>query len=161
MQRPDASVLIWVDGDTEQVREPDAGRYRGMIVVAHGSDQGTTEGSFIISYPIATDDDGPHVDAVSGVLEALGWSVRASRCGRTAGGQVNTAVLVSNALPGAERRLWLAETVIAAQRPSARANALASGWLAAFADGCVRTRPIRDQIGVWVNEGGAGDDVLS
>jgi len=45
-----------------------------MIVVAHGSGQGTAEGSFTVSYPVDTDDDGQHVDAVSGVLEAMGRS---------------------------------------------------------------------------------------
>ncbi len=161
MQRPDAGVLIWVEGDAELVREPAAGRHRGMIVVAHGSGQGTTEGSFIISYPFETGDDGQYVDAVSGVLEAMGWSVLASRRGRTAGGHVNTAMLVSNAHPGSEQRLWLAEPVGAAQDPSAPAHAFASRSSAASADGGVRTLEIRDQLEAWVNEGGAGDDVLS
>ena len=74
---------------------------------------------------------------------------------------MNTAVLVSKAHPGSEQRLWLAEPVGAAQRPSAPANALASGSSAASADGGVRTQEIRDQLEAWVNEGGAGDDVLS
>lgn len=146
MQRPDASVLIWVDGDAELVREPAAGRHRGMIVVAHSSGQGITEGSFIISYLVDTDDDGQHVAAVSGALEAMGWSVLASQRGRAAGGHVNTASLVSNARSGSEQRLWLAELVGAAQDPSAPAHATASGSSAALADGGVRTRGIRDQL---------------
>ena len=160
-QGPDASVLIWVRGDAELVHEPAAGRHRGMMVVAHGAGLGSTGGSFIISYPVDTDDDGPHVGAVSGVLEAMVWSVLASRRGGTAGRHVNTAVLASTARSGSEQRLWLAEPVRAPQRPTARpASALASGSPAALAD-CVCNREIRDQVEAWVNEGGAGDDVMS
>ena len=140
MQRPDASVLIRVEGDAEPVRDPATGRHRGMIVVAHGAGQGTMEGSFIISYPIHTDDDGQHVDAIAGVLEAMGWSVQASQRGGMAGGHVNTAVLVSNVQPNLERRLWLAEAVGALPRPAALAGVLASGASA---------------------DGGANEDVLS
>ena len=43
-----------------------------MIVVAHGSGQGTTEGSVIISYPVATGDSTQHQPAVSALLETMG-----------------------------------------------------------------------------------------
>ena len=157
MRRPDASVLIWVEGDAE----PAARRHRGMIVVAHGSGQGAMEGSFIISYPVATDDHAQHVPAVSGVLEAMGWSVLASRRGTADAGPVNTAALVSAARFGPERRLWLAEPVGTARDWSAPADALAPEPSAAPAVGGVRAREMRDQIEAWVNEGGAGDDVAS
>ena len=94
--------------------------------------------------------------AVSGVLEAMGWSVLASRRGGMAGGHLNTAVLVSSVHPGSEQRLWLAEPVRAWQRPTAPPGASAAGSSAAS-----RTREVRDQLEAWVNEGGAGDDVLS
>jgi hypothetical protein len=71
-QRPDASVLIWVESDDEQAPESPSGRHRSLIVVAHGSRQGATEGSFIISYPVATDDRAQHLPAVSGLLVAMG-----------------------------------------------------------------------------------------
>ncbi len=161
-QRLDASVLIWVDGDGGPECEPAAGGHRGMIVVAHGSGQGAREGSFIISYPVGTDDDGQHVGPVSGVLEALGWSVLVSRRGgTTAAGHVNTAMLVRNARSGLELRLWLAEPVGAAQDPIVPAHALAFVASAAPAYGGVRGGEIRDQLGAWVNEGGAGDDAPS
>ena len=162
MQPPDASALIWVEDDAELVREPAAGQRRGMIVVAHGAGQGATEGSFLVSYPIDTDDDGQHVGAVSGVLEAMGWSLLAARRGETAGGHVNAAVLVSDARSGSEQQqLWLAEPVGALQRPSAQPSASTSGLSGASADRGARTREVRDQVEAWVNEGGAGDDVTS
>ncbi len=161
MQRPPASVLIWVEGDAELLPEPAAGRHRGMIVVAHGSGQGTVEGSFIISYPVDTDDDAPHVAAISGVLERMGWSVLAKRHGSTARRYVNTAALVSNGNPGSGQHMWLAETVGATEDPGASTPAAASGSSAAPAASDVRTRGIRDQLEAWVNEGGAGDDVAS
>ena len=93
MRRPDAGVLIWVEGDDKRAPESPSGRHCGMIVVAHGSGQGTAEGSFIISYLVATDDRTQHLPAVSGLLEAMGWAVLAFRRGWTDGGNVNTAVL--------------------------------------------------------------------
>ena len=161
MQRPPASVLIWVEGDAELLPEPAAGRHRGMIVVAHGSGQGTAEGSFIISYPVDADDDAPHVAAVSGVLERMGWSVLVTRRGSTAGQYVNTAALVSNGNPRSGQHMWLAETVGATEDPGASTPAPVSGSSAAPAASDVRTRGIRDQLEAWVNEGGAGDDVAS
>jgi len=161
MQRPPASVLIWVEGDAELLPEPAAGRHRGMIVVAHGSGQGTAEGSFIISYPVDADDDAPHVAAVSGVLERMGWSVLVTRRGSTAGQYVNTAALVSNGNPRSGQHMWLAETVGATEDRGASTPTPASGYSAAPAASDVRTRGIRDQLEAWVNEGGAGDDVAS
>ena len=161
MQRPTASVLIWVEGDAEQPPEPAAVQHRGMIVAAHGSGQGPAEGSFIISYPADTDDDAPHVTAVSGVLERMGWAVLGTRRGSTTGRYVNTAALVSNCDPGSGQHLWLAETVGATEDPGASTRAPASGSSAAPAGSDVRTQGIRDQLGAWVNEGGAGDDVAS
>jgi hypothetical protein len=161
MQRPPASVLIWVEGDAEQPPEPAAVRHRGMIVAAHGSGQGPAEGSFIISYPADTDDDAPHVTAVSRVLEQLGWAVLGTRRVSTAGRYVNTAALVSNGDPGSGQHLWLAETVGATEDPDASTRAPASGYSAAPASSDVHTKGIRDQLEAWVNEGGAGDDVAS
>lgn len=88
-------MLIWVDGDDERAPEPPSGRHRGMIVVAQGSGQGTAEGPFIISYPVATDDRKQHLHAVSALLEAMGRAVQESRRGRTDDGNVITAVLVN------------------------------------------------------------------
>ena len=110
MELPEASVLIWVEGDAEMALEPAAGRHRGMIVVAHGVGQGPAQTSFIISYPDAGD-HAQHVPAVSDVLEAMGWAVLASERGMTDGEHVNTALLVSTASFGVEQRLWLAEPV--------------------------------------------------
>ncbi len=161
MQQPDASVLIRVGGDPELAREAAAGRHRGMIVVAHGSGQGTTEGSFIISYPVATDEHAQHLPAVSGWLEAMGWSVLASRRRRTDIGDVNTAVLVNTGHSSPEQRLWLAEPVSTAYDRSPPAHALVPGPSPALGRGNVRTREFRNQLEAWVNEGGAGDDVAS
>ena len=166
---PDATTarqhfLIWVEGDAELLPEPAAGQHRGMIVVAHGSGQGTAEGSFIISYPVDADDDAPHVAAVSGVLERMGWAVLGTRRGSTAGRYVNTAALVSNSDPGSgqsRQSLWLAETVGATEEPCKSTPAPVSGTSAAPAASAARTRGIRDQLEAWVNEGGAGDDVAS
>ena len=163
-QRPAASVLIWVEGDAEQPPEQAAVQLRGMIVAAHGSGQGLAEGSFIISYPVGTDDDAPHVTAVSGVLEQMGWAVLGTRRGSTAGRYVNTAALVSNSDPGSgqsRQSLWLAETVGATEDPGASTRNQRAGFSAVPAGGDVRTRGIRDQLEAWVNEGGAGDDVAS
>ena len=160
-QRPAASVLIWVEGDAEQPPEPAAVQHRGMIVAAHGSGQGLAEVSFIISYPVGTDDDAPHVTAVSGVLEQMGWAVLGTRRGSTAGRYVNTAALVSNGDPGSGQHLWLAETVDATEDPGASTRAPASVSSAAQTGSDVRTQGIRDQLEAWVNEGGAGDDVAS
>ncbi len=161
MRGPDGSVLIWVESDAEPRPEPGASRHRGMIVVAHGSGRGTTEESFVISYPIDTDDHMQHVAAVSGVLEAMGWSVLASRRGTTDGGSVNSAVLTSTARSGSAQRLWLAEPVRGAQARGAPADAPFPGLRSAMVAGEVRSREIRDQVEAWVNEGGAGDDVPS
>ncbi len=164
MRRPDAGVLIWVEGDAEVLPEPAAGRHRGMIVVAHRSGQGIADASFIISYPVDTDDDAPRVAAVSGVLERMGWAVLGTRRGSTAGRYVNTAALVSNSDPGSgqsRQSLWLAETVGATEDPGASTRNQRAGFSAVPAGGDVRTRGIRDQLEVWVNEGGAGDDVAS
>jgi len=160
-QRPDARVLIWVEGAAEWVREAAVGRHRSMIIVAHGAGRGSIERSFIISYPLGTDKDGRQARAVAGVLEAMGWSVLASQRGGKADEHGNSGMLVSNARPGSQRQLWLAEQVRALQPPTPRASALASGSCAASADGGVRTREIRDPLGVWVNKGGAGRDGLS
>jgi hypothetical protein len=161
MGRPPASMLIWVESNAELLPEPAAGRHRGMILVAHGSGQCTVEGSFIISYPVETDDDAPHVTAVSGVLERMGWSVLATRQGSTPGRYVNTAALVSNGNSGSWQHMWLAETVGATEDPGASTSAPASGSSAAPAASDVRTRGFRDQLEASVNEGGAGDDVAS
>ncbi len=115
-QHRDASVLIWVEGEGEPAPAADGG-HRGMIIVAHGCDQGTTRRSFIISYPVADDDHAQHVPAVSGVLEGMGWSVVESRGGMTDGGRLNTAALVSTAQSGAPQLLWLAEPVGVAPGP--------------------------------------------
>ena len=69
MRRPDAGVLIWVEGDAEVLPEPAAGRHRGMIVVAHRSGQGIADASFIISYPVDTDDDAPRVRCNGGPVQ--------------------------------------------------------------------------------------------
>jgi hypothetical protein len=132
-----------------------------MIVVAHGSGQGSAEGFFVISYPVDTDDDAPHVTAVSSVLERMGWAVLATRRGSTAGRYVSTAALVSSGDPGSGQHLWLAETVGATEDPGASTRTQRAGFSAAPAGGDVRTRGIRDQLEAWVNEGGAGDDVAS
>ena len=164
MRRPDAGVLIWVEGDAEVLPEPAAGRHRGMIVVAHRSGQGIADASFIISYPVDTDDDAPRVAAVSGVLERMGWAVLGTRRGSTAGRYVNTAALVSNSDPGSgqsRQSLWLAETVGATEDPCKSTPAPVSGTSAAPAASAARTWGIRDQLEAWVNEGGAGDDVAS
>jgi hypothetical protein len=161
MQRPDASVLIWVDGDDERSLVSSSGRHRGMIVVAYGSGQGTSEGSFIISFPVATDDSAQHLSAVSALLEAMGWAVLASSGERTDGGKVNTAVLVNTAHVGRKQILWLAEAVSTAQDRRPGTNALIPGPSAALTGGDSRTREMRDQVEAWVNEGGAGDDVAS
>jgi hypothetical protein len=139
MRRPDAGVLIWVEGDTDVLPDPAAGRHRGMIVVAHGSGQGTAEGSFIISYPVDTEDDAPRVAAVSGVLERMGWAVLGTRRGSTAGRYVNTAALVSNGDPCSGQQLWLAETVAATEDPGASTPAPASASSATPAASDVRT----------------------
>ena len=125
------------------------------------SARGAAGGSFIISYPVEADDDGQHVPAVSGVLEAMGWSVVASQRGATAGEHVNTAVLVNTGHPGSGQRLWLAEPVGAAPDRSAPPRALAPRPSAAQAGSDSRNGEIRDQLEAWVNEGGAGDDVAS
>jgi hypothetical protein len=161
VQRQDVSVLVWLEGDDVRPPESFSGRRRGMIVVAHGSGQGTTEGSFIISYPVATDDLTQHVPAVSALLEAMGWAVRASRRGRTDGGNVNTAVLVNTAHFGVDQILWLAELVSTAQDRSPSTNAPMPGPSAALTGGNFRTREMHDQVEAWVNEGGAGNDVAS
>ena len=161
MQRPDASVLIWVDGENEPSPVSSSGRHRGMIVVAHGSGQGTSEGSFVISFPVATNDSSQHLHAVSALLEAMGWAVLASRRERTDGGKVNTAVLVNTAHVGRKLLLWLAEAVSTAQDRRTGTNALIPGPSAALTGGGSRTREMRDQAEAWVNEGGAGDDVAS
>ena len=161
MQRPDASVLIWVDGDNERSPVSSSGRHRGMIVVAHGSGQGTSEGSFIISFPVATDESTQHLPAVSALLEAMGWAVLASRGERTDGGKVNTAVLVNTAHVGRKQILWLAEAVSTAQDRRPGTNTLMPRPSAAPTGGDSRTREMRDQVEAWVNEGGAGDDVAS
>ena len=161
MRRPDAGALIWVEGDNERAPKSPSGRHRGMIVVAHGSGQGTAEGSFIISYPVATDDRTQHLPAVSGLLEAMGWAVLAFRRGCTVGGIVNTTVLVNTAHFGLEQILWLAESVSTAQDRSPGTNVLMPGSSAALTGGHFRTREMRDQVEAWVNEGGAGDDVAS
>jgi hypothetical protein len=160
-QRPDASELIWVESDDEQAPESPSGRHRSLIVVAHGSRQGATEGSFIISYPVATDDRAQHLPAVSGLLVAMGWAVLASRRGRTDGGNVNTAVLVNTSHFGLEQILWLAEAVSTAQDRRPCTNTLMPGPSAAPTGGDSRTREMRDQVEACVHEGGAGDDVAS
>ena len=111
---------IWVESDAELA----AGRQRGMIVVAHGSGQGTTCEFFIIFYPLDTYDHAKHVSSVSGVLETIGWAALASWHEGADGGSVNTALLVSTARSGPERRLWLAEPANAAQDEGATAQAL-------------------------------------
>lgn len=78
---------MWVEADRRAVHEPAGDRRRGMIVVAHDAGPDALQGSFIISYPSDGDDEGQHVDAVSGVLGAMGWSVMASNCARTPAGQ--------------------------------------------------------------------------
>jgi hypothetical protein len=161
MQRPDASVLIWVDGDDQRSPVSSSKRHRGMIVVAHGSGQGKSEGSFIISYPVATDDRAQHLPAVSGLLVAMGWAVLASRRERTDGGKVNTATLVNTAHVGRKQILWLAEAVSTAQDRRPGTNAPMPGPSAALTGGDFRTREMHDQVEAWVNEGGAGDDVAS
>jgi hypothetical protein len=142
MQRPPASVLIWVEGGAELPPEPAACRHRGMLVVAHGSGKGPAEGSFIISYPVDADDDAPHVTAVSGVLERMGWAVLGTRRGSAAGRHVNTVALVSNGDTGSGQRLWLAETVGATKDPGSSTHAPASGSSAAQGDSDVRTQGI-------------------
>ncbi|WP_419728871.1 hypothetical protein [Lichenicola sp.] len=115
-----------MEADLDAVREPGSDRRRGMIVVAHDAGPGALQGSFIISYPSDSDDEGQHVDAVSGVLEAMGWSVLASRCGRTPAGHVNTAALVRRKHDGLRQRLWLAKPVAALPRPAVHAGVLAA-----------------------------------
>lgn len=161
MQRPDASVLIWVERDADLAREPAVRRHRGMIVAAHGSGRGTTEASFIISYPVDTGDHAQHLPAVSGLLKAMGWSVLASPCRSTDGDDVNSAVLLSTAKFGPEQLLWLAESVSTAQDRSAPAHSRMPGPSYVTAAGDHRTREMRDQLDVWVNEGGGGDDAAS
>jgi hypothetical protein len=156
-----ANVLIWVEGDGELVGDPADGRHRGILIAAHGSSQGSTDGSFIISYPIGKDDHAPRVPAVSGLLEALGWSVVLSQHERTVEGGVNVALLVSTAPVGHGRRLWLTESVGEEPDRSEPNYALASELLAAAAEGRISTARMRNQIEAWVNEGGAGDDVAS
>jgi hypothetical protein len=133
-------VLIWVEGEAELARDPDAGANRGMIFVAHDSVQNTTGESFVISYPVDTGDDGQHIAAVSGVLEAMGWSVLASRRGSTAGGYLSTVVLVSIHHPGSKQRLWLAEPADASWSSTVPSHVLAARA---------------------VHAGGAGGDVAS
>ena len=92
-----------------------AGYGRGVIVVAHGPGLRTAERSFVISYPVEAGGHAQRIPAVVGLLEALGWSLLATRRRRTASGHANTAVLVNTARPGVEQRLWLAEPVTAPQ----------------------------------------------
>jgi hypothetical protein len=160
VQRPDASVLIWVEDNAELVREPAAERLRGMILVAHVAGQGCKNGSFIISYPVDANEDRERVDAVSSVLEGMGWSVVGSLCEGTAQGHVNTAVLVSNAHLGSEQRLWLAEPVGESPHSVARANAPASRSSGASADVGARTREIRDKLETLATESAEGNDAL-
>jgi hypothetical protein len=155
------NVLIWVEGDSELVGDPADGRHRGILIAAHGSSQGSTDGSFIISYPIGKDDHAPHVPAVSGLLEALGWSVVLSQHERTFEGSVNFTLLVSTSPAGHERRLWLTESVGEEPHQNEPGYELAPGLLAAGAEGRISTARIRNQLEAWVNEGGAGDDVAS
>ena len=113
-RRPDASMLIWVEGNAELSRDPTGDR-RGMIVAVHGSGDGDAAGSFIISYPLAAGDQPQHVRSVSGVLQALGWSILTSRRRTTEEGHGNTALLVSTARSGSRQLLWLAEPGSAGQ----------------------------------------------
>lgn len=161
MQRQVGSVLIWVDGDDERPPGAPSGRHRGMIVAAHGSGQGITKGSFIISYPIATEDRAQHLTAVSGLLEEMGWAIMAIRRGRTDGGTMNTAVLLNTSHFGPKQVLWLAELVSLAQDRCSGTNALTPGQSAAPTGADSRTREMRNQVEALVNEGGAGDDVAS
>jgi hypothetical protein len=157
----DANVLIWVEGGGEPVREPADRGPRGILIAAHGLGQGSMDGCFTISYPLGEDDAGPHVPAVCGLLETLGWSVVASRHARTVEGSVNLALLLSTAPVGQERRLWLTESVGGTREQDESSSALAPGLPAVSAEGDAITAGIRNQLEAWVNEGGAGDDVAS
>jgi hypothetical protein len=159
LQALDASVLIWVESEAERVRELFDGRHRGMLIAAHGPVQGGMDGSFIISYPMDEGDQGPHVPAVAGLLEALGWSVVASRHGRTLDGSVNLALLVSTAPADQERRLWLTESV--GVTPDPNEPGYAPGLLATPAEGDVSSAGMHDRLEEWVNKGGAGANVAS
>lgn len=133
VQRPDVSALIWVEGDPEPGDGLTPNRHRAMIVVAYQAGQGSRQGSVIISYPFNSDDDEPHVDAISSKLGAMGWSLLASRCGRTSAGHVNSATLTRSDYCGLHHRLWLAESGSAEPRPAVHAGVMSSGLSVALA----------------------------
>lgn len=144
-QRPDAGALIWVEGDSEPVGGVICARHRAMIVVAYQTAGSSSQGSVIISYPFDSDDDEQHVDAISGVLEAMGWSLLASRCGRTPVGHVNSAILTRSNHCGVQQRLWLAEPGSAAPRPVVHAGVLSFGISAALGAGSLHGGRTLDQ----------------
>lgn len=168
--KPEGSELIWVEGDPGLAKDPS----RGMIVVAHGPGQPATQRSFVISFPLDGDGSPWRIPAVTDALATLDWTVVAVQRRRTAAGEANTAVLASEARPGGERRLWLAEPSAAAPdhpgsslpdhpgpvQPGPSQSGTERAVLpapAAARDGAARD--MRDQVEDWVNEGGVGDDV--
>ena len=176
---PEGNELIWVEDDPGLTPGLVGKPSRGTIVVAHGSIQPAAQRSFVISFPL--DGDGPpwRIPAVTGALAALDWTVLAVERRRTASGEADIAVLASKARPGGEQRLWLAEPSAAAPdrpgpsisnrpapsqpAPSQPGPIQPNGGRAVLPAPAIRrdgaARIMRDQVEVWVNEGGAGGDV--
>lgn len=161
---PGANALIWVEDDPGLA----AAHSRGLLVVAHGAGQATTEHSCVISYPASPADDGQDILAVSERLTELGWQLLSCLDQVTETGHASIAMLVSRALPGMEQRLWLVAPAadpakgraVPTQAPAGQGAPAVPPAYPAGPD--VPAAPgTRDQVEDWVNEGGAGDDVAT
>ncbi len=103
------NALIWVEDDPALATRCG----RGLVVVAHASDQAEAPRSFVVSFPAGADGCTRRVPAIADALATLGWTVLAGRRGDMAPedaatpGHAETAVLASDTRPGRKQRLWL------------------------------------------------------
>jgi hypothetical protein len=157
---PGANALIWVEDDPGLA----AARSRGLLVVAHGASQATTERSCVISYPASPADDGHDILAVSERLTAMGWQLLSCPDQATETGHASIAMLVSRALPDMEQRLWLVAPAAGPAKGRAVSTQAPAGQGAPAVPPAYPAGPgvpaapgTRDQVEDWVNEGGADD----
>ena len=156
----DCNVLIWVEDAVAGPGLP-ARHNRGMVVVAHGPGQAVAERSFVISCPVEASGEGRQVPAVLSLLQAMGWSLLASRHRTTATGHANTAVLVNKTCSGGERRLWLAEPALTPQAQGRARKNMRSNPMPCRAAAKSATSKARRQAAGWSDEGSAGGDVAA
>lgn len=163
-----ADRLIWIEDD----RGPATFRNRGLLVVTHGAGRAAQERSCVISYPGGPAGNGAtdtgDILAVSDSLATMGWRLLSCRDQATETGHASIAILISRTRPGREKRLWLvapsagpsAERATPTPAPAGQdAPAVPPPYPAGA--GVPAAPGTRDQVEVWVNEGGAGDDVAT